>query len=57
MIPALEGEAHISPVDAGDSGEWSDNQNQSEASSYESEESKLKSQNEGWNLGGHPRLP
>ncbi len=47
MIPALEGEAHISPVDAGDSGEWSDNQNQSEASSYESEESKLKSQNEG----------
>ena len=33
------------------------NQTQSKASSYESEESKLKSQNEGWNLGGHPRLP
>ena len=33
------------------------NQNQSEASSYKSKESKLKSKNEGWNLGGHPRLP
>ena len=35
----------VSSVGAGDSGEW--NQSQSEASSYESEESKLKIENEG----------
>ncbi len=35
------------------------NQNNTEnlGHDHKSKESKLKSQNEGWNLGGHPRLP
>ncbi len=41
----------------GDSDECFDHRTQNQVHPYQSEDTKLKTQSEGWNWGGHPRLP